>query len=193
MRITERKKVFETPWFRVISKMTTGLEDAYYSLELADYVAILALTPDGRIVLVKQFRPTVEQTTLEIPSGTVDPGESPAQTAARELREETGYQAASLELIVPPMAPDTGRLANRMWCYLARDVEPVENKDEVLEEGIEPVLYTMEELKQAIACGAFNHALHVAVLGAALIKGLISIESPGDAFPGAYFANEEHR
>ena len=171
-RITARDQVFETPWFRVIAKKTTVSDVPFYSLELVDYVVVLALTTEGRIVLVKQFRPAVEQITLEIPSGLIDPGESPAQTAVRELREETGYQAASVELIVPPMVPDTGRLGNRMWCYLARDVQPVANA--AAEPGLEPVLYTVGALKQAIVRGEFNHAAHVAVLGAALIKGLIS-------------------
>lgn len=59
-------------------------------------VAVIALTADGKVVLVHQYRTALEQVTLEIPAGKLDPGEDPQVAAARELVEETGYTAARM-------------------------------------------------------------------------------------------------
>lgn len=64
-------------------------------------VAVIALTDDGKIVLVHQYRTALEQVTLEIPAGKLDPGEDPARAAARELLEETGYMAARMAYLGP--------------------------------------------------------------------------------------------
>ena len=62
----------------------------------APAVGVLARRPDGAFVFVRQFRKAVERVMLEIVAGICEPGEAPAATAARELREETGYTAAKL-------------------------------------------------------------------------------------------------
>jgi 8-oxo-dGTP pyrophosphatase MutT (NUDIX family) len=60
-------------------------------LESADWVNVVAITPEKKILTVKQFRFGVSQTTIEIPAGLMDEGETPQQAAMRELKEETGY------------------------------------------------------------------------------------------------------
>ncbi len=62
-------------------------------------VVLLPRLDDGRIVLIENHRRTVGETLLELPAGTIDPGEAPEQTAARELTEETGFRAVKLEKI----------------------------------------------------------------------------------------------
>lgn len=64
-------------------------------------VAVIALTDDGKLVLVHQYRCALEQVTLEIPAGKLEPGEDPQQAAARELVEETGYTAARMAYLGP--------------------------------------------------------------------------------------------
>src|SRR5213079_2244404 len=70
-----------------------------------------AVTPNGTFPLVRQFRPALEEFTLELPSGHVDLGESPEQAARKELREETGFVANEL-ILLGSLSPDTGRLSN---------------------------------------------------------------------------------
>ena len=62
-------------------------------------VAILAITPDKKIIMVEQYRKALERSIIEVPAGKLEKGEAPETTAMRELEEETGYTAESLELI----------------------------------------------------------------------------------------------
>jgi ADP-ribose pyrophosphatase len=142
----------------------------YHSLEQADYVTVLALTEDDRIPLVRQFRPAVERITLELPGGLRDAGE-PEDTARNELFEETGYRATGPLSSLGCLVPDTGRLENRFWGFFAPNI--AREADWQQEDGIESVLMPREEFKAAVRNGEFTHALHVALVGLAVMQGLI--------------------
>lgn len=82
---------FETPWLQVLKKSYRtphGLED-FFTIERRDFVLVVARR-EAKLVLVKQFRPGTGQSYWALPAGYIDEGESPVQTAERELREETG-------------------------------------------------------------------------------------------------------
>jgi ADP-ribose pyrophosphatase len=83
---------------------------------------LLAVTRDGRVVLVRQFRYAAGETLLEVPAGTIDPGETPEETAGRELVEETGYHPGRLEKLAE-FFPSPGILAERMHLFLATELE----------------------------------------------------------------------
>ncbi len=63
-------------------------------------VAVIAITPDQKLVMVEQYRKALEKSIIEIPAGKLEQGEEPALTARRELEEETGYECENLELIL---------------------------------------------------------------------------------------------
>jgi ADP-ribose pyrophosphatase len=159
---------FRTPWFDLLAKTMGEGDEPYYSLRLPDYVAVVASTGDGRVLCVRQYRPAVERYTLELPSGLIDPGESPAESAGRELLEETGYQAAEVEVLAP-LLPDTGRLGNRIWACVATGLSRVEGREP--EAGIEAVELPVAELLRLTAAGEFDHALHLAVILMAQLRG----------------------
>lgn len=105
-------------------------------------VAIVPILSDGRIVLVRQYRYAAGKTLLEIPAGTLEPGEDPLECAMRELREETGFEAGEMEGILSCfMAP--GYSSEVIHFYVARglrevgaELEPDESiENEVLDLG----------------------------------------------------------
>ena len=171
--VTKRTTVFSTPWFDLRAK-TVG--DAgglpYYAVDGPDYVCVLALTSSREVVLVRQYRPAVEDFTLELPSGLVDPGESPETTAARELNEETGFRVRRLELM-GELRPDTGRLENRLWCFFAEvDDELDHPRIESGELGLATLTMPLAEF--LAGCGRDGgcvHALNLAPVALALLQG----------------------
>jgi ADP-ribose pyrophosphatase len=167
-RITNRSIEFTTPWFDLVAKEMRVGDPPYYSLRMPDYVSVIAFTGEQEVVLVRQYRPAVERYTIELPSGLVEAGETPEQTARRELQEETGYHADKMELL-GPLLSDTGRHENRLWCYLAPAVSPPGSNYNP-EPGIEKVLIHRGALFDMIAEGKFDHALHLGVLALALAK-----------------------
>ena len=167
--ITDRHVAFSTPWFDVIGKHVDGDPSPHYTVQPADYIAVLAIDADGRLLLVKQFRPVVEAITLELPAGLVDPGETPDACARRELVEETGHEGGELESL-GALVPDVGRLGNRMWCFVATGLRPIVPAP-ALEEGIELVRMTPQEFMAAMADLRCNHALNFAVVMLAMLKG----------------------
>ena len=162
--------VYSTAFFDLLAKTMRPGEEPYYSLRVPDFAVIVALTGDDRLLAVRQYRPSVERYTVELPSGLVDPGESPAQAAQRELLEETGYAADEVELL-GPMIPEAGRLSNRLWTCFARGVRRVADA----EAGIEAVSYSMEELRAATLGGEFCHAPHVGSVLLALLHGKLAL------------------
>lgn len=170
--IAGREVVLATPFFRLIGKRLEGESEPYYSLDLLDYVSIVATTANGSFVLVRQFRPAVEAITLELPAGHVELGQSPEDAARAELAEETGYTATQFRL-VGSLKPDTGRLANRIWVYVADAVERTDPWEP--EAGVDVVLATRVEMSRWLSDGTFDHALHVASIFVAIQAGCITL------------------
>lgn len=177
-QIEKREIAFATRYFRIVAKTLRGTGgDPYYSILTDDYVCVLAVTDTGAIPLVRQYRPAVEAATLELPSGHVDPGETPEEAASRELLEETGF-AGKLSLL-GCLRPDTGRIGNRMWCFFAASASG-DASARVVEEGVELVMCAPAERRRLLRPPMFDHALHLAALQLALIQGRIALEGLAD-------------
>ncbi len=157
---------YSTPWFELVSKRVGGAN--YYSLRMPDYVSVVAITETREIVLVRQYRPAVEQLTLELPSGHVEKDQTPEESAKTELSEETGFTGLRFDL-VGTLLSDTGRNQNRTWCYMALGVVPPSGSW-IREEGLEVVLVPVDRLPDMIRRGEFSHALHIAALMMATLR-----------------------
>jgi 8-oxo-dGTP pyrophosphatase MutT (NUDIX family) len=109
--------------------------------------------------MVRQFRHGTATITVEIPAGMVDPEDpDPAAAVARELCEETGYEAAEL-IHLGSVAPNPAFLDNQCHTYLARDVRLMGSQQLDGAEDIDIVLLTLEEIERMIAAGEITHSL----------------------------------
>ncbi|NOZ03878.1 MAG: NUDIX hydrolase [FCB group bacterium] len=98
-------------------------------------VVMIPVLPDGNIVLIRQYRYPMGREFIELPAGKLDPGESPRETADRELEEEIGYRAGKLTELVE-IHPCIGYSNERMWLYLAEELVPTKTNtdhDEFIE------------------------------------------------------------
>jgi ADP-ribose pyrophosphatase len=136
----DRETVLNTPWFQVLAERAQGGGHPHYIIQGLDFVVIVAVTPQGQLLLVRQYRIAAGADTLELPAGHIDPGETPEQAARRELREETGYEADTFRLL-GSLSPSVARFTNRMWCFFAADARPAAGADTQREAGLELVLY----------------------------------------------------
>lgn len=146
----------------------------HYSVSTADYVSVFAVTRNGTIPLVRQFRPAVEQITLELPSGHVDEGQTPEQAARNELREETGFVAQEMIPLVR-LSSDTGRLGNSIWCFFAPEAEPDQTTKFTPQPGIEPIIYDKSLRDLVTATPTFSSALNRAAILMAVAQGHIKL------------------
>lgn len=98
----EKKEIFRNEHIQVYSRKLKLPNEKIVNWTFTgkrDAVGVAAVFEDNSILLVKQYRPAVKMTTLEIPAGLLEEGESPVEAALRELEEETGYKAQKIEKI----------------------------------------------------------------------------------------------
>ena len=110
--------------------------------------AIIPVKDDGKIILVKQYRHPVKEVLLEVPAGTLKPGEDPLECAARELEEETGYRAGKLTHLLT-IYPSPGYSSEKLYIYLAEGLEKSSQNLEI-DEDISVVEMSLEEALEAI-------------------------------------------
>jgi ADP-ribose pyrophosphatase len=113
-------------------------------VERADAAAVVAEVGGG-LVLVRQFRPAVGQTLWELPAGRVDPGETPAAAAIRELQEETGYVADAVTPIAA-IYPSPGYTTEQVWFFFADHPRPGRASPEA-DEDLTVRVFPPEELR----------------------------------------------
>ena len=140
---------------------TSGVEAEFYVIDAADWVNVIALTADQKIVLVEQYRHGVERASLEIPGGMVDDGETPEAAARRELLEETGYASAAWRLI-GSVDPNPAIQTNRCYTFLTTDAERVREPSPDAHEEIRVVLEDAASVPELLRSGRIDHALVVA-------------------------------
>ena len=119
-------------------------------------VVVLPVLPDGRIVMIRQYRHATRQYLWELVAGRKEPEETPMEGAARELLEETGYRAKRFKVFLD-VFPTPGFLEERMYLLLAEGLTAGEAQPEE-DEKIEVRAYRLKELKQMIKSGRLRDA-----------------------------------
>ena len=157
--IKSKKQLLRTPVYDVIEQhevSETGIEGDYVAIDCRDWVMVIPEYEDS-FVMVRQWRHSSEELTVEFPGGVTDRGEDPAVSAARELTEETGFKAGSL-ICLGSCSPNPALFKNRLHIYLARDLVPTGEQhlddDELLTYHLEKI----DKVIDGFGKGAYSHA-----------------------------------
>jgi 8-oxo-dGTP pyrophosphatase MutT (NUDIX family) len=162
--------VFACPVFDVYRSRRVspvGAEGDFYVLDLRDWVTVIPeLTDDeGRdcFVMVEQYRHGSGQVTMEFPAGTVDRGEDAEEAGRRELLEETGYRARSMELLAG-ISPNPALMNNTTKIYLATDLNLMGGQNLDCNEEIRFHLIPVDEVVRRMGTGMYDNAIMMTAL-----------------------------
>lgn len=125
-------------------------------------VALAAVTPERKMVMVRQYRKAAEKAILEVPAGKIEKDEDHRLTAERELKEETGYSAGKIEYITS-FYSSIGYSTEVIYLYYATELTPGET-DFDDNESIEILEYDLKELKEMVFSGAIEDAKTIAAI-----------------------------
>lgn len=158
---TARKDKCITPEGKIIEE--------YFTVELPKTACALAITEDGEVLMIKQYRHPVGEVLLELPGGFIDENELPEIAMARELMEETGYEFSSVEQ-VGMIAANPGVLNNYTVLFLAKGGKKTGKQQLDPNEDIEVVTISFDELKKLFLENKIVQSLHANCIFYALRK-----------------------
>jgi 8-oxo-dGTP pyrophosphatase MutT (NUDIX family) len=166
-RVIASSYVIDSHFLR-LRKDTIQLPDGtiipdYYVRDSRGFVIVLPLTDEGRVVLVRQYKHGIARELLELPAGAIDPGEEPDQTAIRELAEETGYAADSMEH-VRSFVTDATNSNSVAHLFIARNAKKTAEQDLDPTETIAVELASIEQLREFVRDGTIDSMPHVAAV-----------------------------
>jgi ADP-ribose pyrophosphatase len=166
-KILSSEYLVRAPWAvlrKDVCEMPNGhIVPEYYVLEYPNWVNMVAVTDEGKFILVKQYRHGVQEFVLEIPGGVIDPGEDAISAARREMLEETGFAFDSVTELVS-LYPNPATSDNKTTTFLLTGGRKVQEQDLDEQEEIDVVLATAQEVKQWLLDNKFGQALHTASL-----------------------------
>jgi 8-oxo-dGTP pyrophosphatase MutT (NUDIX family) len=140
-----------------------GTERDFVVIHAPDWVNVVAVTPDSRIVLVRQFRFGSDELSLEIPGGVIEKGEDPVAAGLRELSEETGYGGGRVRLL-GSVRPNPAIQDNRCHFVLVEGAVPTDPMKWDDDEEIQVSTVPVTEALALARTGGITHSLSVAAL-----------------------------
>lgn len=173
--ITTKESVeYTTNIFKVLRRhMTIESENHHASfsiLEAPDWINVIALTPENKIVLVEQYRYGTEVPTLELPGGVCDPGETPLITSKRELLEETGFTTEEW-INLGFVSSNPAMMTNHTHTFLAKGC--IKTNEQKLDgnERIHVHVIPFDEFFDLVRSGEIDHSLVVAAVAKFMLSG----------------------
>lgn len=180
----ESERLVQTPIFDLLRKRARAQdrERDFFVLEAPAWVNIIPLTRSNEVVMVRQYRHGIDDFTLEIPGGMVDPEDAdPMAAARRELLEETGYESGQT-FALGRVHPNPAIQGNFCYSYLALECRAVgvPTSDGVESTAVE--LHPLSNIPTLIASGRITHALVIDAFALMALKhGSLSLERVGNA------------
>lgn len=175
--IVNENKEYQTPIFNLfkrsmqIDSPDEQLSGDFYVLEAPDWVNVLPITSENTIILVEQYRYGIQQPTLEIPGGIVDPSEKPLEAIRRELAEETGYYSDSWSSL-GTVSTNPAIMTNYTHIYLAEDCvfNGIKESTGDVHERIKVHEMPFEEFLSLAEKGAVHHSIVLAAVARYLLS-----------------------
>lgn len=156
------KEIFKTKFFTIkdIELETPAKSVTYQIIEKRNTALIVPITDDGKFILVREYFPAISEYGLSFPKGGIDEGKDAIFTANKELQEEIGKKASSIEEIgILTMSP--GYSTQKTHIFLAKDLTESKLEGDEIEE-LEVVILTSEEIENLIQKGEINEARTIA-------------------------------
>ncbi len=154
-------------------RLANGHEiDRFHLIHGPHWAAVLCLTRDREVVLVRQYRHGMGGPSLELPAGVLEAGEAPLDGARRELREESGFDAESIEPLIS-IVPEPARSSTRAHFFFARGAARVFELALDSSEDLEVLLVPVPEVLELIDHGQIVHAAHISAILLAWRRGLL--------------------
>ena len=144
----------------------------WYVLEYPDWINVIAITDDGRLVMERQYRHGIGVVGYEICAGIIEKGETPLHAAQRELKEETGYGEGNWELY-NISSPNPSSMNNRNYTFLAKGVKRISGQSLEDAESIEVCLLSTEQVKELL----WNNEIIEGIMQAPLWKYFANMNS----------------
>lgn len=163
----ESRYIIRRPWLTArVDKVQLPngvVNPEHYVLEYPDWVNVIAITPDDRFVMVRQYRHAMDCVMVELCAGVAEQGETPEQSARRELLEETGYAGGQWQEIMT-IGQNPSICDNITHCFLAQGVERVASQRLDESEDIEVLLMSRDEVCDMLRDNRMLQALMAAPL-----------------------------
>lgn len=167
------KYIYDDRWFRARADSCAfpdgRIIEPYYVVELPDWCNTVVVTADERIILVRQYRYPVDQTTYELPGGIIEKGEDPLNAAIREMEEETGYTSEDVSFLMK-LAPNPAINNNTAYFFLAKNAVPAGKQHFDALEDMDTVSFSKEEIWKLLRENQLQHGVQIGPLYAALVK-----------------------
>ena len=150
-------RIFNLRTDRAVSPRTGQAHD-FYILESAPWVNIIPITPENKVVFIRQYRHGIQDTTLEVPGGLVESYDDPQSAALRELQEETGYKGQDIHFL-GKVHPNPAIQDNECHSFVVWNVEQTGLQDLDAKEDIETLLYPLSDIPHMIHSRQITHSL----------------------------------